>query len=132
MHVGGKLTDSNYCYKKFSTQEEYAEGTNHINAMFVKKIFSFRNNLKQHILVNHADPANRSKVPCRECKKEVESSVPLRDHFRFNTLVKIILYVKNVTRHLRGLTIYYITCFDHMGWENHSNVKSVNIDANKL
>lgn len=39
MHIGGKLTDSNYCYKKFSTQEEFAEGTNHVNAMFVKKYF---------------------------------------------------------------------------------------------
>ena len=79
MHVGGKLTDSNYCYKKFSTQEEFAEGTNHINAMFVKKIFSFRNNLKQRILVNHADTANRSKVPCRECKKAFANGPTLKD-----------------------------------------------------
>ena len=113
MHVGGKLTDSNYCYKKFSTQEEYAEGTNHINAMFVKKIFSFRNNLKQHILVNHADPANRSKGPCRECKKAFANRPTLKDYFGFNTLGKVILYVKNVTRHLQGLTIYCITCMDH-------------------
>ena len=65
----GKLINLNYCHKKFSTQEEFEEGTNYINAIFVKKMFSFRNNLKQHILFNHADPANRSKVPCRECKK---------------------------------------------------------------
>ena len=49
MHVGGKLTDSNYCYKKFSTQEEFEEGTNYILAILVKKMFSFRKILKQHI-----------------------------------------------------------------------------------
>ena len=43
---------------------------------------------------------------------------------------KIILYVKNVTRHLRGLTIHYITFFDHMEWKSHLNVKSVIIDVN--
>ena len=37
MHVGGKLIDSNYCHKKFLTQEEFAEETNYINGMFVKK-----------------------------------------------------------------------------------------------
>ena len=45
----GKLINLNYCHKKFSTQEEFEEGTNYINAIFVKKMFSFRNNLKQHI-----------------------------------------------------------------------------------
>ena len=47
-----------------------------------EKRFSFRNNVKLHILVNDADPANRSKVPCRKCDKEFGNCKALRDHFR--------------------------------------------------
>ena len=35
--------------------------------------FSFRNNVKQHILVYDADPANRPKVSCRKCDRVWES-----------------------------------------------------------
>ena len=44
--------------------------------------FSFRNNVKQHILVYDADPVNKPKVPCRKCDKEFGNHAILRDHFR--------------------------------------------------
>ena len=54
------------CDKKFSTHEIHKP----YKCNICEKRFSFfRHNLKQHILVNHTDPANRSKVPCTECKK---------------------------------------------------------------
>ena len=43
IHKGDKLYKCNFCEKRFS----------------------FRNNLKQHKVVNHADPTKRSKVSFR-------------------------------------------------------------------
>ena len=61
-----------------------------------KKRFSFRNNVKQHILVNDADPANRSKVPCRKCDKEFGNREALRDHFRLKHMCEKNLVCKGI------------------------------------
>ena len=39
IHVGGKLIDSYYRGKKFSTHEKFTKGTSNIDKMFVKKDF---------------------------------------------------------------------------------------------
>ena len=39
IHVGGKLIDSYYRGKKFSTHEKFTKGTSNIDTMFVKKDF---------------------------------------------------------------------------------------------
>ena len=82
IHKGDKLYKCNFCEKRFS----------------------FRNKLKPHALADLGDPSNRSKVPCRKCKIEFTNRATLRAHFRINTLVKRFLNVRNVTRHLQGLT----------------------------
>ena len=98
MYVGGKLFGSNYC-DEFLTREKFT-----YKCDVCEKRFSFRNKLKPHALADLGDPANRSKVPCRKCKIEFTNRATLRVHFRINTLVKRFLNVRNVTRHLQGLT----------------------------
>ena len=39
IHVGGKLIDSYYRGKKFSTHEKFTKGTSNKDTMFVKKDF---------------------------------------------------------------------------------------------
>ena len=95
-----------------------------------EKRFSFRNNLKQNTLADLGDPANRSKVPYRKCKIEYTNRATLRVHFRINTLVKRFLNVRNVTRHLQGLTNLLYHMYRSHGWGKHLNVKSVIIDVN--
>ena len=72
--------------------------------MFVEKDFHLETIIKPHALADLGYPANRSKVPCRKCKIEFTNRATLRVHFRINTLVKRFLNVRNMTRHLQGLT----------------------------
>ena len=87
--------------KSFQLKKNSQRGTNHIMRCLWKKIFIQKQFEATHI----SQSCKQVKSSMQRMKTKFANQGTFRDHFRFNTLVKRILYVRNVTRHLQGLTI---------------------------